>query len=249
MVCDAKDGRAARAAGRRWAGTLKLGLVVGASALTVASLALANPQGGEVVSGQATISAPSATRTTITQTSDKTVIDWKSFNIGAGESTVFVQPNSNSIALNRIFDNDPSVIAGLFQTRAAFEKPCVTRARMIRNAGEHPPEHVVFFDDIRVKPDLARELENFLPVDHVFGISANPAGTRMRHTVTRRSPGRFGSSLAFPAESRLRHCVMSSSSIGRNVAARYPRRLKTALFPSLSAYSMRSFGSRYSELK
>ncbi len=103
----------ASAAGRRWSATLKLGLFAGTSAIAIASLALANPQGGEVVSGQATIATPSTTQTTVTQSSDKAIIDWKSFNIGANESTVFVQPNSNSVALNRIFDNDPSVIAGL----------------------------------------------------------------------------------------------------------------------------------------
>ncbi|MEQ1865657.1 MAG: filamentous hemagglutinin N-terminal domain-containing protein, partial [Micropepsaceae bacterium] len=113
MIFSAIDCRIASAAGRGLAATLKLGLLAGASAFTIASLALANPQGGEVVSGQATISAPSATQTTITQSSDKAIIDWKSFNIGANESTTFVQPNANSVALNRIFDNDPSIIAGL----------------------------------------------------------------------------------------------------------------------------------------
>jgi trimeric autotransporter adhesin len=113
MTGEREDGRIASAAGLGWAKALKLGLFAGASALTIASLALANPQGGEVVSGQATITTPSATQTTVTQSSDKAIIDWKSFNIGTGESTIFVQPNSNSVALNRIFDNDPSVIAGL----------------------------------------------------------------------------------------------------------------------------------------
>jgi filamentous hemagglutinin family protein len=61
----------------------------------------ANPTGGVVTSGDATITqAPNTT--TINQSSDKAIINWNSFNIGANEATHFQQPNSNSITLNRI---------------------------------------------------------------------------------------------------------------------------------------------------
>ena len=42
--------------------------------------------------GSATIKS-SGTTETITQTSDRAVIDWSSFNIGSGETTRFVQPH------------------------------------------------------------------------------------------------------------------------------------------------------------
>src|SRR6185436_9563977 len=104
MSFGSSDGRVAPAARGMWGRTLKTVLFAGASALTITALtvvprALANPQGGEVVSGQATIATPSATQTTVTQQSDKAVIDWQSFNIGKNESTTFVQPNSDSLAL------------------------------------------------------------------------------------------------------------------------------------------------------
>lgn len=48
----------------------------------------------------------------IKQLSDKAVLNWKDFNIGAGYSVEFVQPNATSATLNRIWSMDPSVIAG-----------------------------------------------------------------------------------------------------------------------------------------
>lgn len=70
----------------------------------------ANPAGGTVISGGGTINqAPGAT--TITQTTDKTIIKWNSFNIANGELTQFIQPNANAIVLNRIIGG-ASVIDG-----------------------------------------------------------------------------------------------------------------------------------------
>jgi filamentous hemagglutinin family protein len=91
---------------------LKRALLAGASALCLASLAVAGPEGGNVVAGAATISNPSATQTQIDQSTDKAIINWNSFDVGANESAVFHQPNSASVTLNRIFDQDASIIAG-----------------------------------------------------------------------------------------------------------------------------------------
>src|ERR1700731_1827710 len=51
--------------------------------------------------GSATISS-SASTTTINQTSQNVVINWQSFSIAGGETVQFLQPNSNSVALNRV---------------------------------------------------------------------------------------------------------------------------------------------------
>jgi len=91
---------------------LKRALCAGVSALVLTSLALAGPEGGNVVAGTATISTPTTTTTQIDQSSDRAIINWNSFDVGAGESAVFIQPNATSVTLNRIFDNDASVIAG-----------------------------------------------------------------------------------------------------------------------------------------
>jgi filamentous hemagglutinin family protein len=66
-----------------------------------------------VQAGSASI-ARTGTATTITQTSDRTVIDWQSFDIAVGESTRFVQPSADSVALNRVVGSaaQASKIAG-----------------------------------------------------------------------------------------------------------------------------------------
>lgn len=72
----------------------------------------AGPQDGKVVAGSATIVKESATKTGITQTSNRATIDWKSFSIGANEQVQFYQPSASSVALNRVVGTDPSVILG-----------------------------------------------------------------------------------------------------------------------------------------
>ena len=48
----------------------------------------------------------------INQHSDKAILNWKSFNVGTNNAVQFDQPSSSSVALNRIFDNNPSQILG-----------------------------------------------------------------------------------------------------------------------------------------
>ena len=69
------------------------------------------PIGGAVAAGAVGI-ANSAATTTITQSSANAVINWQSFGIGAGQTVQFIQPGSNSVALNRVVGNDPSSIFG-----------------------------------------------------------------------------------------------------------------------------------------
>jgi filamentous hemagglutinin family protein len=49
---------------------------------------------------------------TVHQTSASAILNWSSFNIGAGGSVVFNQPSASAIALNRIFQGSPSQIFG-----------------------------------------------------------------------------------------------------------------------------------------
>ena len=76
------------------------------------SPAQANPKGGQVVAGSATIATPSSTQLQITQTTNRAAIDWQSFDIAPGERTSFVQPSAAAWTLNRVNAADPSVIAG-----------------------------------------------------------------------------------------------------------------------------------------
>ncbi len=64
----------------------------------------ANPQGGTVIAGSASISS-AGSELQINQASNKAIIDWSSFNIDAGETTRFIQPGSDAIALNRVVNS------------------------------------------------------------------------------------------------------------------------------------------------
>ncbi len=82
---------------------------LGALTLTAAATDNANaiPKGGSVAAGSASISYNGATpgtstNVTITQTTNKAVIDWTGFNTAKGESVTFLQPSTKAIALNRI---------------------------------------------------------------------------------------------------------------------------------------------------
>src|SRR5271170_1274404 len=64
-----------------------------------------------VTGGHATHSQ-SGNQLSISQQTSTATLNWSSFNIGAGGKVVFTQPASASIALNRIFDANPSSIFG-----------------------------------------------------------------------------------------------------------------------------------------
>jgi filamentous hemagglutinin family protein len=77
-----------------------------------ARMAFANPVDGKVAAGNVTIQQESATKLGITQTSNKAIVDWKSFSIGANEHTQFYQPSASAVILNRVVGEDPSQILG-----------------------------------------------------------------------------------------------------------------------------------------
>ena len=70
------------------------------------------PTGGQLVSGQATITQPSAAQMQIHQTTQQATLNWQTFNIGSAAQVNFQQPNGSSVALNRVLQSDASVIEG-----------------------------------------------------------------------------------------------------------------------------------------
>jgi filamentous hemagglutinin family protein len=75
----------------------------------------ANPAGEQVISGGVTFERGLDGSLTISQGSDKAIIHWQDFSIGAGELTKFVQPSSTSAVLNRVIGGLPSSIHGTLQ--------------------------------------------------------------------------------------------------------------------------------------
>jgi filamentous hemagglutinin len=64
-----------------------------------------------VTSGTAS-AAVTGKNLTVNQTSNSATLNWSSFNIAAGGKVAFVQPSSSAVALNRIYDANPSQIFG-----------------------------------------------------------------------------------------------------------------------------------------
>ena len=66
---------------------------------------------GFVTSGTAS-ATQSGNTLTVKQSSNQAILNWSSFNIGAGGTVTFQQPAATSIALNKIYQNSPSSIFG-----------------------------------------------------------------------------------------------------------------------------------------
>ena len=89
--------------------TLQNGAVWAAAPLPPGTLPV--PSASWVASGAATRSLSGA-NLTVTQQSQRAVLDWDSFNVSADAKVRFDQPNAAAAALNRIHDANPSVIQG-----------------------------------------------------------------------------------------------------------------------------------------
>jgi filamentous hemagglutinin family protein len=89
-------------------------LIAAVLVLDMALSARANPTGMTVHSGSATATS-SGSQLTVTTTSQNTFLNWQSFNIAAGETTIFQEPSTTSIVWNRINDQNPSQIFGSLQ--------------------------------------------------------------------------------------------------------------------------------------
>ena len=74
-------------------------------------VAYALPTDGKVTVGAGAIST-SGVNMTVNQQTDKMAVNWQSFNIGNGEKVQFVQPNAQSVVLNRVIGSSSSAIYG-----------------------------------------------------------------------------------------------------------------------------------------
>jgi filamentous hemagglutinin family protein len=102
-----------------WALANAFSLAFAASALVYASASDAQtppllPQGGVAVHGGATFQQSGNTLNVNTSNGagNKSIINWQSFNVGAGHTTHIHQPSASSSSLNRVVTNTPSQIHG-----------------------------------------------------------------------------------------------------------------------------------------
>jgi filamentous hemagglutinin family protein len=78
----------------------------------VGSAALAGPEGASVVKGTAVVSGIGTGAVTINQSSDRAVLDWRSYSVDLNESVRYNQPGAGSISLNRVTGGNSSQILG-----------------------------------------------------------------------------------------------------------------------------------------
>jgi filamentous hemagglutinin family protein len=71
----------------------------------------AQPTGGTVVAGTATI-VQTSTTTSVNQTSQRAVISWQSFDVGATHRVELKVPSASAVTLLRVTQADPAEIAG-----------------------------------------------------------------------------------------------------------------------------------------
>ena len=104
-----------RSRGKRSSGTLLLAAALSAvlPAPTFAAPPAANqlPTGGQIVGGSGAIAQSSAAMT-VTQTSQRMIANWQSFDIGSQASVRFNQPSATSVALNRVLNQNSTQILG-----------------------------------------------------------------------------------------------------------------------------------------
>ncbi|ELV9470105.1 filamentous hemagglutinin N-terminal domain-containing protein, partial [Salmonella enterica] len=100
---------------RKLLGTLTpLALLTGLIISLFPGMALANPDlptGGQIVGGQGSIST-SGNQMTIHQQTQNMATNWHSFDVGQNNTVQFVQPDSSSVALNRVTGASGSQIMG-----------------------------------------------------------------------------------------------------------------------------------------
>jgi len=95
---------------RRIAALLTSAAFLASTLLPAGAQSASLPNGGNVVSGNASISAPNGTSLLVTQSSKNAIINWGSFSIGSGNSAHF--SNGTGATLNRVTGLSPSQIDG-----------------------------------------------------------------------------------------------------------------------------------------
>lgn len=99
---------------RTYWGLWRKALAVIVAACSIAQLGYANPVGPTVVNGSASLSTQ-GNLLTVTN-SPGAGLNWRSFSIGQGEITRYIQQSPASAVLNRVAGLDPSSIFGVLQS-------------------------------------------------------------------------------------------------------------------------------------
>jgi len=72
------------------------------------------PTGGNVISGNITISTPEVGKMDVNQTSNQGIVNWDTFNVGSSASVHFNQPTSRSSILNNVLSGQSIINGSIF---------------------------------------------------------------------------------------------------------------------------------------
>ncbi len=125
----------------------------------------AQPTGGSVSAGNASISQ-NATTTTINQASNRAAINWQSYDVGSAQSVQYQQPSSSSVTLNRVQGPNPSEIAG--KIRANGQLVIVNQAGVVFDNGAQVNAAGIVVSAAGITDS------NFMAGKMVFDQAANP---------------------------------------------------------------------------
>ncbi|MBP9712917.1 MAG: filamentous hemagglutinin N-terminal domain-containing protein [Sterolibacterium sp.] len=92
----------------------RLAVAIAAACLVNLNVALAMPSGAQIAAGSAQFNPAGAVLNI--HNSDRAILNWQSFNIGANETVRFHQASASSSVLNRVLGNDPSQLLGQLQS-------------------------------------------------------------------------------------------------------------------------------------
>ncbi|MDO9365005.1 MAG: YDG domain-containing protein [Methylotenera sp.] len=110
--CAKRTGKSSTVGQAKTLAAIAASSLIGMSGMALADPAVnALPTGGQITAGSGAISS-AGNAMTVQQNTQKMIANWQSFDIGANASVTFKQPNSSSIALNRIAGQNPSQIMG-----------------------------------------------------------------------------------------------------------------------------------------
>lgn len=96
------------------------GSLVAGQAHAASGAAIVLPSGESVAFGSATFDRGTPLKLTVNQTSNKLITNWNSFDVGSAATVQFVQPNTNSVVLNRVTSGSPTEIAGKVSANGQF---------------------------------------------------------------------------------------------------------------------------------
>ena len=83
--------------------------------LATAGPAFANPSGGTVTGGSATIAGEGTSHVIIDQASDRAFIEWQDFSVGSNEQVSFQHSHAGAVTANKVIGSNPSDILGRIQ--------------------------------------------------------------------------------------------------------------------------------------